>query len=51
MIDCNKTKTLPNVTFTLNGKPFVLQGQDYVLVVKFQKFFFSIIVKFIFLIK
>jgi hypothetical protein len=37
MIDCNKTKTLPDITFTLNGKPFVLHGQDYVLVVNYIK--------------
>jgi len=31
MIPCNMTSNLPDVTFTLNGKPFVLHGDDYIL--------------------
>jgi cathepsin D len=31
MIDCNKTDSLPDVTFTLGGRPFTLHGNDYVL--------------------
>ncbi|NXK64569.1 CATD protein, partial [Sylvietta virens] len=31
MIPCEKVPTLPNVTMTLGGKPFVLTGEQYVL--------------------
>lgn len=31
MIPCNLTSNLPDITFTLNGRPFVLHGDDYVL--------------------
>jgi len=31
MVICNKTKTMPNITFTLGGRPFVLTPDDYVL--------------------
>lgn len=31
MFDCDKVATLPEITFTLAGKPFVLKGTDYVL--------------------
>jgi len=31
MIPCNKTASLPDITFTLAGKPFVLHGKDYIL--------------------
>ncbi|RMZ93017.1 cathepsin D [Brachionus plicatilis] len=31
MIPCNKTNDLPDITFTISGKPFVIRGNDYVL--------------------
>lgn len=31
MLDCNTTSSLPDITFTLGGRPFVLHGNDYVL--------------------
>lgn len=31
LIDCDKIDALPDITFTLAGKPFVLTGNDYVL--------------------
>jgi cathepsin D len=31
LVDCNKIPTMPNVTFTLNGKVFELSPLDYVL--------------------
>ncbi|XP_022083641.1 cathepsin D-like [Acanthaster planci] len=31
LVECSKIPTMPNVTFTLNGKVFVLTPQDYVL--------------------
>jgi len=30
-IDCNKTDTLPTMTFTIGGKDYSLTGKDYVL--------------------
>jgi len=33
MIDCNKIPTLPPINVTINGRPFTLQGKDYVLAV------------------
>jgi len=33
MFDCDKVASLPDITFTLAGKPFVLKGHDYVLTV------------------
>lgn len=31
MVNCSKISSLPDVTFVLAGKPFVLHGNDYVL--------------------
>lgn len=31
MFNCNTTSSLPDITFTLNGRPFVLTNKDYVL--------------------
>jgi len=36
MFDCDKVPTLPEITFTLAGKPFVLKGSDYVLTIAAQ---------------
>lgn len=33
LVDCDKIDSMPDVTFTLAGKPFVLTPKDYVLVV------------------
>ncbi|XP_054266116.1 lysosomal aspartic protease-like [Macrosteles quadrilineatus] len=33
-VDCNKIDTLPNITFTINGRSFNLTGQDYVVEMK-----------------
>ncbi len=35
MIDCNSTNSLPDVTFVLAGKQFVIHGSDYILKVIF----------------
>ena len=34
VVDCEKIPTMPNVTFTIEGKDFVLTPQDYVLQVR-----------------
>jgi cathepsin D len=31
LVICNQTSTMPDITFTLNGRPFVLTSNDYVL--------------------
>jgi len=31
IIDCKKIPTLPSITFTISGHPFILEGKDYVL--------------------
>ena len=31
VVDCDKIPHMPNVTFTISGKDFVLTPQDYVL--------------------
>lgn len=31
LVECSKIPSMPNVTFTLNGKSFVLTAEDYVL--------------------
>ncbi len=36
LIDCDKIDQLPAITFTLAGKPFVLTGKDYTLVISQQ---------------
>jgi len=33
MINCTKIPTLPPIHFTINGRPFTLEGKDYVLAV------------------
>jgi cathepsin D len=33
LIDCDKIPTLPNISFIIAGRPFVLTGKDYVLAV------------------
>lgn len=33
MIDCKKIPTLPPIKFTINGRPFSLEGKDYVLAI------------------
>lgn len=36
VVDCNKIPTMPNVTFTIEGKDFTLEPKDYVLQVSVQ---------------
>lgn len=36
MIDCNLIPSLPHISFVLNGRPFNLEGKDYVLAVSTQ---------------
>jgi len=33
MINCSKISTLPPIQFTINSRPFTLEGKDYVLIV------------------
>lgn len=33
LVDCDKIDSMPDITFTLAGKPFVLTAKDYVLVI------------------
>lgn len=41
MVDCDKVATLPEITFTLAGKAFVLKGSDYILTVRSVPRFFN----------
>ncbi|XP_011055938.1 PREDICTED: lysosomal aspartic protease-like [Acromyrmex echinatior] len=36
-VDCDQISNLPNVTFFLSGKPFVLTAEDYIIVRKIDK--------------
>ncbi|KAG5339927.1 ASPP protease, partial [Acromyrmex charruanus] len=36
-VDCDQISNLPNVTFFLSGKPFVLTAEDYIIVRKINK--------------